>query len=80
MLEYHNYDKYLLRVKNSENKRLIKNSFAVGMIYFIIFGFYAYSFYFGGFLRIKSIEDQGNAEYSGGKILTIMFCIFIGAM
>jgi len=41
--------------------------------------FYAYAFFFGGYLRYTSMEENNtDQEYSGGRIITIMFCIIIG--
>jgi len=49
------------------------------MMFLIIFLFYAYSFYWGGRLRYEKIMN-GDELYSGGSILTIMFCVVFGAM
>lgn len=54
-----------------------KFSVTISMFHLVINFFYAYAFFFGGYLRYSSFET-GNVEYSGGKILAIMFCIVIG--
>jgi len=41
--------------------------------------FYAYSFYFGGWLRWNDIKNFDGREYSGGVIVTIMFSTVFGA-
>ena len=51
-----------------------------GLLFAIIFAFYAGSLYFGGYLRwndIKTSED--GVLYSGGRVITIRFCVVIGA-
>lgn len=45
----------------------------------MIFLFYAGSLYVGGFLRWEEIKE-GDKDYSGGRIVGIMFCIVFGAM
>lgn len=41
--------------------------------------FYAYSFYFGGYLRWNDVTNFDGREYSGGAIITIMFSTVFGA-
>lgn len=54
-------------------------SFGFALLFAVIYFFYAYSLYIGGYLRWKMIEENGEL-YSGGKVLAIMFCIMFGAM
>jgi hypothetical protein len=42
--------------------------------------FYAYSFYFGGWLRWNGIQNFDGREYSGGVIIAIMFSTVFGAV
>jgi ATP-binding cassette subfamily B (MDR/TAP) protein 1 len=48
------------------------------MVSFVLF--YAYSFYFGGYLRWNGIKNFDGKEYSGGVIVTIMFSTVFSAM
>lgn len=52
---------------------------AFALLFFIIYAFYAYSLYMGGYLRWEEIKE-GDELYTGGKVLQIMFCIMFGAM
>ena len=52
----------------------------IGMFIFYIYGFYGYSFYFGGMLRWEKVERGDGKLYSGGTVISIMFCIMIGTM
>ena len=46
----------------------------------MIFVFYAGSLYFGGYLRWNEIKTSEDGEiYSGGRVITVMFCVVIGA-
>jgi hypothetical protein len=49
------------------------------VLFWFIFLFYAYSFYWGGRLRYNEIKN-GDREYSGGMILSIMFSTIFGAL
>ena len=74
-LELTNYSKYLERARQVGNKKNIKSSFFMGALYFAMFGFYGYTFFFGGYLRYS-----GNSEYTGGTIITVLFCVIMGCM
>ena len=50
-----------------------------GILFFIIFNFYAYSFFWGGYLRWNEIKN-GDKEYSGGAIIAIMFSTIFGSL
>lgn len=43
------------------------------------YAFYAYAFYFGGYLKWKEIKNPDGREYSGGAIIAIMFSTVFGA-
>jgi hypothetical protein len=45
----------------------------------MIYGFYGYSFFWGGYLRWNDIMN-GDREYTGGAIIATMFSAVFGAM
>ena len=47
-------------------------------MYFVISIFYSYAFYFGGVLMSEGYKTR-EVEYTGGVILTCMFCVLNGA-
>lgn len=57
------------------NAKNFKSGLLFGALYLFIFGFYAYTFFFGGYLRYS-----GESEYSGGTILIVLFCVITGCM
>lgn len=59
-------------------KKSMTESAWMGVLYVVINGFYAYVFYWGGFLRWNEI-DNGGKLYSAGSIITIMFAVIFGA-
>lgn len=54
-------------------------AFSFAFLFFIIYAFYAYSLYLGGLLRWEEVKEDGEL-YTGGKVISIMFCIMFGAM
>ena len=50
----------------------------LGVLYLVIGGFYAYSFYFGGFLKENEYLN-GDKPYTGGVVIAIMFSIVFGS-
>jgi len=44
----------------------------------LIFSFYGYSFFWGGYLRYNDVKN-GEVEYTGGVVLSIMFSVVFGA-
>lgn len=60
-----------------KSARFVAISYA--SLFALIFGFYAYSLYFGGLLKWNEVKE-GDELYSGGKVVGIMFCIVFGAM
>ena len=46
-------------------------------MYLVITSFYAYVFYFGGYLRWNEIKN-GDELYTAGSIITIMFATVFG--
>ena len=51
---------------------------ALGLMFFCIFGFYGYSFFWGGYLRYNGVKN-GDREYTGGVVIAIMFSVVFGA-
>ena len=79
LLELKNYVKYLDRAKQQKFKSQIFVSLAFAFFFFIIYAFYGYSLYMGGYLRWEQIKE-GDELYTGGRVISIMFCIMFGAM
>lgn len=54
----------------------------LSVVMLIMFGFYAYAFWFGGMLRWSpdpwTINDFTGEKYTGGEIIGIMFSIMFG--
>ena len=44
----------------------------------MLYSFYAYSFYFGGYLRYKEVLNNGKI-YTGGTLIGIMFAVMFGS-
>jgi hypothetical protein len=51
----------------------------IGGFDFCIFGFYAYSFFWGGYLRQNEVKVVGE-DYSGGKIIGVLFAVITGSL
>ena len=77
-LESRNYNKYLSRTLELGKKQIMKRSLGISGLFFVMFGFYAYSFFWGGYLRYNGIKN-GESEYTGGACIGIMFCVVFGA-
>lgn len=78
-LEESNYKKYLNRCEELGAKTNIKGAFGFAGVMSGFLCFYAYSFYFGGYLRWNDVLNYDGKEYSGGVIITIMFSTVFGA-
>jgi len=50
-------------------------------VFFVfMFGFYAYSLFFGGYLRWTETDNPTMGHvYTGGEILSVMFSVMFGA-
>ena len=48
------------------------------MLFLLIFGLYSYSFFWGGYLRWNNVLN-GDREYTGGVVISCMFCVIFGA-
>lgn len=57
---------------------MIKVSAAQGLLFGILFSFYAFGLYVGGRLRWEGVKN-GDREYNSGSILGVMFSIIFGA-
>lgn len=79
LLERNLYEKYVLRSKEIHAKVIFKFSLTGSMFFFLIFFFYAYSFFMGGMLRWKN-ADAAQGQYTAGTTLAIMFSVVFGAM
>ena len=78
LLEMTNYNKYLSRAKVIGIQQVYKKAIGTCMLFLMIFGFYGYSFFWGGYLRYNDIKN-GDKEYTGGVIIAIMFSVVFGA-
>lgn len=81
-LENNNYKKYLNKAAAVQGKLAVNTSLGLSLVYLIMFGFYAYAFYFGGMLRWSKeewmINDLTGKRYTGGEIMGIMFSVLFG--
>ena len=78
LLEDRNYGKYLNRAWVTGRAMVRKTGVGKASIMSIIFAFYAYSFFWGAYLRWNNVDAQ-NGAYSGGVIITVMFTVIFGA-
>jgi ABC-type multidrug transport system fused ATPase/permease subunit len=83
-LECENYTRFLDRAAKVQRDSSISQSIGLSLVYLIIFGFYAYAFFFGGMFRYEEdewwINDYTGERYSGGDVMAIMFMIMFGIM
>jgi len=81
-LERENYKEYLGRASKVQRESNFAQSGSLSIIYLIMFGFYAYAFYFGGMMRWNPdewfINDYTGKRYTGGEVMGIMFMILFG--
>lgn len=77
-LEETSYCNFLERSFITQKKNSLLAGVGLGVMYFVIGGFYAYSFYFGGFLKEYGYMN-GDKPYTGGVVLAIMFSIVFGS-
>ena len=78
-LEHSNFVNYLDRPIKVEKTQNINKSFSHGLFQTLVLGFYAYTLFWGGYLKWNQIDNRGE-EYSGGAVLAILFSVIIGAM
>ena len=91
-LELGIYSKHLLAVKEQANKSGLKLALLGGIFAGLIYSFYAYCYFFGSILRgaelennsiinmIFGIDDEKKKIYTGGMIITIIFCMLMGVV
>jgi len=77
-LEERNYSKYLTRCEAINAKSNLYGAFGFASVMTSFLCFYAYAFYFGGYLRWNEYKNFDGREYSGGVIITIMFSTVFG--
>lgn len=77
-LEMANYNKYLENAKRVGKQQAFKKALGNSILFFIIFCFYAYTFFWGGYLRYEKVLN-GDKLYTGGVVIAIMFCVVFGA-
>jgi ATP-binding cassette subfamily B (MDR/TAP) protein 1 len=75
-LELNNYIKYLEGARAQAKKFALKKAISTSMIFLVFFGFYGYTFYFGGWLRWTEKQNRGDV-YKAGTIITCMFSVII---
>lgn len=78
-LEEKSYSKYLTRVEVLNAKSNLYGALGFASVMVSFFCFYAYSFFFGGYLRWNEVKNFDGREYTGGVIVTIMFSTVLGA-
>ena len=49
-------------------------------MFFVFLNLYAYSFYFGGFLIWNDIEVREGKQYTGGVVISVIFCVVFGSL
>ena len=71
----------LLRQNQASLKhQVVLASFSLGIIYMLIYLFYAYSLYIGGKFRVEDVTDyNGGVAYTGGQVVTVMMCLILGS-
>lgn len=69
-----NYSKYLLKANEIQSKITVRAALGAGSSFFFMFLFYSYCFFFGGYLKYTD-EKVNGVPYTGGKIITTIFCV-----
>jgi len=77
-LEHRNYIKFLERTKKVQIKNSIIAAIGGGMLFFTLQLLYAMAFWFGGYLRVERVAEDGEL-YTGGQVIAIMFTVIFGA-
>lgn len=77
-LELKNYKKYLSRTRTVGKKIAMKKGVGNAMLFMLIYAFYAYAFFWGGYLRYNLVMN-GDKLYTGGAVIGILFCVLFGA-
>jgi len=72
-----NYNRYLQDAKATGKRVAWKKAVGNSVLFLVIFCFYAYCFFWGGWLRSEDIKN-GDKPYTSGSIIGIMFCVVFG--
>lgn len=78
LLELKNFSKYLIRSKKAQQSFILKLGVTMGLLFGVIFAYYALAFYVGGYLRWNEVTEGGTV-YSGGKVISVIFLVLIGS-
>lgn len=77
--EVANYVKYLARARAVGIKTHIYGALSVGIFYFTLYGYYAYSFYSGSFMITQQVENWNSGKvYTSGDVLACFLGIVYG--
>jgi ABC-type multidrug transport system fused ATPase/permease subunit len=74
LLEVRNYNNYLGRASKATESVTFRVAAGNAILFGVIFGFYAYAFFWGGYLRYNDVKN-GDVVYTGGAIISCMFCV-----
>lgn len=79
--EIRNFNKYLVKAKNSGIRNTVKSSLILAGMFFVIFGTYSYSFFMGSvWIKKQFHNDTYNRPYQSGEILSCFFGVVFGLM
>lgn len=54
---------------------------SIGVIYLLVYCYYAYALFVGGRLRVLEMAQKSNdRNYTGGQVLTILLCVVLGSI
>jgi hypothetical protein len=56
----------------------MKNALAIAFFFFVMFGYYAYAFYFGSVLVVNQTDNRPGKPYTSGDVLSCFFGIVFG--
>ena len=59
-------------------KQALKKALGNTFVLVLFFAFYAYTFFVGTLLKYYKVEMREGVVYSGGAIISIMFCVLFG--
>ena len=78
-LEETNYKKYIDNMKKVGLKTKFNSAIGLSLMTGIIFTFYGFAFYFGGYL-LQVGAESGKGKYTGGVIFTVMLNVLMGTI
>src|SRR4051794_15266014 len=74
-----NYNRYLEIAKKTGLKTHLQSAITLAFFFFIIFGYYAYAFYFGNVLVTNGkINTNTGLKYNSGDVVTCFFGVVFG--